>query len=441
MGAITSYAIYSSFYLISGYLIYKWLMAGEKQLVMNRATLLFIYLIAFLAFPVTKLLSHSASEISANASTGEIEIGAFNMVPVESTNQSIVWVSMIVYTYMAGVIVTAIWSLISYIRINRLLSSGRSVEYNNVINLVLLPSGKAAPFSWMNYVVMTEDDYNNGADLIIAHEMAHIGHHHCLDLILAQIVCIFQWFNPAAWLIREELKSIHEFQADQAVLNSGVEPRQYQMLLIKKAVGTRFQSLANSLNHSNLKKRITMMYSQKSSAGRKLRVLALVPAIGLALAVCNIPAVASTISATSEVKVSNTTTSDISANKVSENSVVSQTGSTDNKEVRTTEELPQYPGGEMAMMRYLMDNVKYPAEAEAAREQGRVVVKFVIEADGSIGETEVVRSVSPSLDAEAVRVVKAMPRWTPGKSNGQAVACNYSIPVVFKLAPDKKETE
>lgn len=407
---------------------------------MNRATLLFIYLIAFLAFPMTELLRHFSNEVSANVSSGEIEIGALNMVSMESTHQSFIWATIIVYTYIAGVIVTAIWSLISYIHISGLLSSGRLVEYGDAYKLVLLPSGKAAPFSWMNYIAMTEDDYNSGGDVIIAHEMAHIKHRHCFDLILAQLVCIFQWFNPAAWLMREELKAVHEFQADDTVLKSGIEPRQYQMLLIKKAVGTRFQSLANSLNHSNLKKRITMMYSQKSSAGRKMRVLALVPAIALALAVCNIPAVASTISATSEVKVSTTSASDISANKVSENSVATQTTSSD-EVADAVEEMPQYPGGEMAMMEYLMRNVKYPEEAAAANKEGKVVVKFVVEADGSIGDTEVVRSVDPLLDAEAVRVIKAMPRWTPGKSNGQPVACAYTVPIDFKLASDKEATK
>ena len=181
------------------------------------------------------------------------------------------------------------------------------------------------------------------------------------------------------------------------------------------------------------------MYSQKSSAGRKMRVLALVPAIAMALAVCNMPAVASTISATSEVKVSNTSASDISANKVSENSVATQAVTTDDNVAKVTEELPKYPGGEIAMMKFLMVNLKYPAEAEAAQEEGRVVVKFIIESDGSIGDTEVVRSVSPSLDAEAIRVIKAMPRWTPGKSNGQTVACTYTLPIDFKLASGKKQ--
>ncbi len=442
MGTLTSYAIHSSIYLLAGYIIYKWLMAGEKQMKMNRATLLLIYVIAFAALPIAYLSKNSAITSGMPLSANSIQVEPFNFVSAD-TNEGAVWATMIVYTYILGVIVTTVWSIISYIRINRLIASGKISAYTDNIKLVILPNGKAAPFSWMNYIAMTEDDYSTGGEVIIAHELAHIHHRHCLDLIISQLVCIFQWFNPAAWLMREELKTVHEFQADDTVINSGIEPRQYQMLLIKKAVGTRFQSLANSLNHSNLKKRITMMYTQKSSAGRKMRVLALVPAIALALAVSNIPAVASTIYATSEVKVSPVSARNISANKVSENSIAAQTALTDNQDnvAKPAEVLPQYPGGEFAMMQFLINNLKYPAEAEAAHQEGRVVVKFVVKADGSIGETEVIQSVSPSLDAEAVRVIKAMPNWTPGKSNGQAVDCTYTLPIKFKLPPAKKETK
>ena len=105
---------------------------------------------------------------------------------------------------------------------------------------------------------------------------------------MAQLVAVFQWYNPAAWLMREELKAVHEYQADSGVISSGVNPREYQMLLIKKAVGARFPSLANSLNHSKLKKRITMMYNPKTSASRRLRVLALAPAFAAAVLVTDI---------------------------------------------------------------------------------------------------------------------------------------------------------
>lgn len=154
-----------------------------------------------------------------------------------------------------------------------------------------------------------------------------------------------------------------------------------------------------------------MIYYQTSSAGRKLRVLTLVPAIWLALALCSIPAVAS------------------------------MTVATPGEVTETAEEIPQFPGGDSAMFEYLTKNLKYPAKAAAANEEGRVVVKFVVEADGSIGETEIIRSASPSLDAEAVRLIKSMPRWTPGKINGQAVACTYTLPINFKLSSGKKKAK
>ena len=158
--------------------------------------------------------------------------------------------------------------------------------------LVIIDNQHVAPFSWCRYVVMDKVDYEQSGDMIMEHELRHIKGRHWIDMMMAQLVVIFQWFSPAAWLMREELKTVHEYQADDAVVKSGFDMRKYQMLLIKKAVGTRFPSLANSLNHSKLKKRITMMYNSRTSTTRRLRALVLVPALGGALLVTNLPAVA-----------------------------------------------------------------------------------------------------------------------------------------------------
>ena len=125
-----------------------------------------------------------------------------------------------------------------------------------------------------------------------------------MDLLIAQAVCIVNWFNPAAWLMRDELMLVHEYQADMAVIDRGHDAQEYQMLLIKKAVGARFPSLANSLNHSKLKKLITMMYKAKSGAGRKWKALALVPALALALGLTGVPVVRAAVSTIGTLKVS-----------------------------------------------------------------------------------------------------------------------------------------
>ena len=105
----------------------------------------------------------------------------------------------------------------------------------------------------------------------------------------------------------------------------------------------------------------------------------------------------------------------------------------ENKIFTVVEQMPMYPGGDAALMQYLSSNIHYPAVAAENGVQGRVVVGFVVERDGSITDVNVMRSVDPSLDREAVRVVKNMPRWTPGKQNGSAVRVKYQVPVTFRL--------
>ena len=269
--------------------------------------------------------------------------------------------------------------------------------------------------------------------MISVHELQHLRLCHWVDLLVAQIVGIFMWYNPAAWLMREELKAVHEYQADSAVIESGVAPREYQMLLIKKAVGARFPSLANSLNHSKLKKRITMMYNSKTSSSRRIRGLVLVPALVAALAVTDLPLVASVLDSASSASV---TIGKVSEKPADVQSVAPADGAASDGNVYSTAEVaPQYPGGPQAMMEYLYQNVKYPEEAMKENIEGRVVVQFVVTKTGEIGDVNIVKGVAPSLDEEAIRVVRGMARFTPGKVGGENVAVWYTLPIAFKI-PD-----
>lgn len=433
IGQFTTYALYTALHLLIGYLCYKWLMAGEKQMRLNRYTLLGIYLIAFAAYPISSLFNHMAYATL----TDGVEVVNIGFDAVEQTSNAVHtnWPSLIVLIYLIGTISVAIWSFFSMCGIIRLINSGHIEKETGNVKIVLLPKGKVAPFGWMNFIVMTQEDYNETGQLIIAHEAAHIAHRHCYDLIIAQIVCILQWFNPAAWLMLEELKAVHEFQADDTVISSGIEPRKYQLLLIKKAVSIRFQSHANSLNHSNLKKRITMMYIKKSSARRKLRVLALVPALGAVLSVCNIPAVASALSATSAVTLNAPSKS---TSKVSEIPSDSQNATVDKQDKQDKQEvLPQFPGGEPALLNFLTQNTNYPQEAMDKNIEGVVIVKFTVATNGYVKDIQIIKSVNQLLDDEAIRVFKTMPQWTPGTVDGQPTEVSMVLPVTFKLAKDK----
>lgn len=182
-------------------------------------------------------------------------------------------------------------AIVSYARMLSVIRKGEKRKLDGAV-LVVAPV-KVSPFSWGKYLVVSAEDASNR--LIIDHELSHIRSAHSLDLIFAQIFMIFNWFNPAAYLMRTELSAAHEYDVDARMLRSGVDAREYQMLLIRKTVGPGFQSIANSLNHSQLKNRLTMMLKSRSKSVRRLCAAALLPAAVLAVAMTDFPAVASTI--------------------------------------------------------------------------------------------------------------------------------------------------
>lgn len=188
------------------------------------------------------------------------------------------------------------------------------------------------------------------------------------------------------------------------------------------------------------------MYQSKSRTAGKLGSLVLVPALAIGIAVVSIPAVASVISGASETTLldSDSKVSKISAISANTESVAEMRTSAPasyNKVFTTVEKLAEFPGGIEAMMKWLQYNVKYPKEAEKAGEQGKAVVKFTVNKDGSISNATIIKSVSPSIDKEALRVVTSMPKWKPAENGGKKVACWFTLPVSFRLAPDKVTTK
>ncbi len=457
MGAILSYSLVTSVLLAVLYLMYKWLFAGEKQARYNRVMLWAIYIVAFAAVPA----ADAVSALTATAPTqhGGIEIGVITATIADSAESSSPGLTWLAVVYLAGAAAALLLTAITAVRLTRLICRGRHIRCNGY-TVVLTDTPTVSPFSWGRYMVMGEADYCGGHSLIALHERAHIERHHWLDLLAGQLVAIFQWYNPAAWLMREELKALHEYQADDAVLRSGADARAYQMLLIKKAVGARFPSLANSLNHSKLKKRITMMYKQKSSTRRRLlRAAALVPALAAAVALFQVPQVARAIGAVSEITLSadavkaddmplkampapDRKVTIISENNETAGMAVSASQNTEvavvadkkadkaDEPVSVSAVMPEFPGGMQALMNYLSQNLRFPKNADCAT--GRVVVKFVVTKTGKVSDVSILKSVGPEVDAEALRVVSSLPDFIPGKNEeGKPVSVYYALPINF----------
>ncbi len=432
MGAFAVYTFAAGIFLLAGYLIYKWLLSTEKQPAFNRAMLLTLYAVAFV-LPACHLRSAAAG----GAGAGIIDIGMPD-VQAATTASGEAWSPAVVllWVYLAGMIAVAATTLRTAFILRRLVAAGKRTDCGDCV-IVRIARDGIAPFSWGRYIVVNANEDTDSIGMIVSHERAHIRLGHFYDLLLAQAVCIVLWYNPASWLMLSEVKAVHEYQADGAVIDSGVNMRQYQLLLIKKAVGVRFQSLANSLNHSKLKKRITMMYESKTKPVRRLRALAAVPAVALAMALLNVPAISRAMAETSSARLTEEASA-VSADKVTNFVAADQHDeskkSGESATVEHPDVLPEYPGGQAAMFAALCKVVKYPAAADSAKIQGRVVVGFTVRTDGSLSDYRIIQSVDPLLDAEALRAVKTLDvKWKPGKQDGKTVNCSFALPVTFKL--------
>ena len=331
------------------------------------------------------------------------------------------WADIIICIYIIGAVAIFTMTVVQTIRLTRQLRQCEHITDNRG-NTIVLTDCATSPFCLFHYIVMSRDDYANNRSFILTHEQEHIRLRHCIDLVILQVATIIQWFNPFVWLIGKNLKAIHEFEVDEAVLNKGIDATQYQKFLVVKAVGNRLQPFANNLNKESLKRRIIMMNQKKSNRWMMLKALFVIPVATLAVSVF-----ANTSDMSSMAKAANTTTNTLSTTNM-------QPQQPDTKVFVVVEEMPKFKGGESAMMEFLMMNMKYPQTAVKAKQQGRVIVGFIVRKDGTVSDVHITRSVGYDvLDKEAMRVVKSMPAWEPGKQNGKPVNVKYNVPITFRL--------
>ena len=445
------------------YMFYRLLLARETFHHVNRIVLL-TTAVASYVLPLCVITIH---ETVVMQQTPTVTIDGLQASAYEPSSTPL-WQIVLPILFIIGAAAATGHTLCSLIRIIRLISHSEQHPQADGTTICVTGNADLAPFSWMHYIVMNRSDYDVSDAAILAHERGHIRLHHSCDVLLVDLLTALQWFNPAMWMLRSDLRAIHEYEADAAVLSQGINARQYQYLLITKAGGIGGYSLANGITHSALKNRITMMLHTKSQRRNYLKLLALLPIVGVTLAL-NAETVTDYVYNNDEPQ------KQVPVKKGKQNATIKNNGKTilqvveapdqkteaeapksEQKQYEATvtyeikedspqdvfdvvEKMPEFPGGVQELLGFLSKTIKYPAEAEKAGTQGRVIATFVVRKDGSISDARVVKSVDPLLDAEALRVINAMPAWIPGTQNGKPVNVKYTVPISFRLDGKTKE--
>ena len=335
MGVFFIYILKSSVCLVLFYLFFRLLLSKETFHRFNRMALLGVLFFSLLIPCIEVTTRHQVEVQQAVLSIeqlllmAELETTPANVGAVQETSV-ISWVQIVLLVYWAGILFLACRNIYSLICLFRLVHSGKHEKLEKGVTLVV-HNQEIAPFSWMKYIVISRKDLEENGREILIHEMAHIHHRHSVDLLVADICIFFQWFNPGAWLLKQELQNVHEYEADETVINEGVNAKEYQLLLIKKAVGTRLYSMANSFNHSKLKKRITMMLKEKSNPWARLKYLYVLPLAAIAVTAFARPEISEKVEEISAVKVNDL--AEIVEKKSEENVVKELVDTTKNKVV------------------------------------------------------------------------------------------------------------
>lgn len=268
------------------YLTYKLLLSRESFHAFNRGVLLTMQAAALL-LPLLHITLETPAPVHHTIALAEATFVQTATV-ADGDGAGLTFIQVLTLVWIAGFVLLLVRSVVSLVRLMMLLRSGRLCETCGT--LVTVVSGDTAPFSWFNRIVISLKDYLSGAREIVIHEQAHVSHHHSVDIALCNAIIMFCWFSPAAWLLRAELRDVHEYEADDAVLRRGVDASGYQLLLIRKAVGERLFAMANNLNQTNLKKRITMMKMKKSNPWNRVKAAIVLPLAAVSVIVFATPA-------------------------------------------------------------------------------------------------------------------------------------------------------
>lgn len=502
MAAFLLYVVKASVLLTLLYSLFALLLRNETFHWFNRIVLLAILFLSLVVPLVPVTLAHPviASAPLAQAESW-VRLNEFT-VTSQSTASTPVHISgvwILSALYLLGVAFCMFQFLRSLLSLALFIHFGTRVCMDEVPGqmLLMVKPGLSSPFSWMRWIVVSPADLQQDFRPILLHETAHARLCHSLDLVLCQLVCCLLWFCPFVWLLRQDLRGIHEFQADRQVLLSGISATQYMHLLLRKAVGNQQYVFANNFNHSLIKKRFTMMKKRKSNPWMTCKVLYIIPVLALAVNAFAKPAeqapqelslhiykngncewhlgdsllvpehpreIVEKVLKNGDVVLNLSCEEGTPAEKVDDYMEICRKAGitkvykliTNYHQDEDVDVKASFPGGEEALYQYLRENIRYPEVAQKLGVSGIANISFVVKADGSIDHSikctftthdssedseltsEEKRDMAvKALRADGVRVVNSMPRWNPAMKDGKPVDSRYTLPVTFRLIPKK----
>ena len=415
MTAFLHYIVLSGLYLGIFYAFYLMVMRRTTFFTLNR----FVMVLGSVACALLPSLRVRTTSLLASA--GPLTItGADEAADAGSVAGAFSWSGWLTALYVTGMAAVAGYTLVSALRLRRRVSGGTRTRIDGFKTVIL--SDNLPSFTFGKTIFICRKDLEQHP-AIFSHETMHVAKRHYLDLFLFCAIQTLWWWNPLVWIMRTELGLLHEYEADEGVISKGIDATQYQLLLVRKAVGEQRFSLASGFQHAQLKNRIAMMLKHSSNGWMRLSYLVLIPLLAVFVYACN-PSKNSKAPAEDTETTAPATTAE----------VTDPATETESIPFDVVEQKPTFNGGDDEFAKWVNSQLKYPEAAKEAGQQGRVLLQFTVNADGSMSDAKVLRSASPELDAEALRVVNSCTqKWTPGMQDGKPVPVTYSIPIVFKL--------
>lgn len=455
------------------YLFYRLFFAGDTFWKARRYYLLFSILVS-LGYPFLSIENWMQKQEPVQRII--VNYASLPEIVVSSNRQTSIFTfeNIMLAIYFFVVLLLLVKFMIQLISIFKIRMTGKPENIQGIA--VIAVDKEISPFSFFNAIYINPALHNTQeTNQILLHEQTHVKQLHSVDVIVSEILIMLFWFNPAAWLLKREIRQNLEFLADNNVLKSGFDSRTYQYHLLQLAYQTPNLELTNKFNVSPLKKRITMMNKQKTAKARILKYSLIVP-LALALIVSsNAQNVISSAKKIVAPKAQTAPKAEISQKAYTATLALESTQNDSTSKLKpgqkldeivvvgyaeagkevadlptqpsnepvydVIEKMPVFPGGENKLLHYIGSNLRYPVDAQKSGTQGRVIARFVINKLGKVEKAEILRGVSTSIDQEALRVINAMPQWIPGEQSGKKVSVYYVLPIIFKLEGDSKSQD